>query len=73
MERQIPEQQQGLRVMLLVLALAVVVLVASMATGLVHNPTRPAAPPAVNVQTVQGAFTEAPDNGCSSYVQGPTC
>lgn len=73
MERQIPEQQQALRDILLVLAVAVAVLVASMASGLVHNPTRPAAPPAVNVQPVQPPLIGAPDTGCSAYLEGPTC
>ena len=73
MARQLPEQHRGLQVILLVLALAVVVLVASMASGLVHNPPRPAAPPAVTVPTVQPVITGAPDTGCSSYVNGPTC
>lgn len=73
MERQIPEQHRGLQVILLVLALAVAVLLASMASGLVRNRTSPAAPPAVNVPTVQPAVTGAPDTGCSPYVEGPTC
>jgi hypothetical protein len=73
MEHRIPEQRRGLGVVLLVLALAAALLVATLASGMLRiNAARPAAPPVLTVQTP--ATVGVPSTaGCSSYAEGPSC